>query len=240
MPSKNLSSYPVEIANSLYKRWCEKGVPRDNLPDCSILESIVDCAYQSSLLREEGEETRCRLLVARRVELDEQRERFPNCIDYLGFDHPIELSPQNIRKLAHAAGFYRSMLLVDPSLPVEQSLWGIAVTGTDWSIHSGTKYTGRRPLPPNVVIQVRGAGNLVLASGNDRLLECVGGIIMEDVFDPFQSSWLPSKFAAVRVGLLDDVRRGLDPAISTELCDTFVKRSAASFKSSATNRTAGC
>jgi hypothetical protein len=228
MSSRSLSSYPAEIASSLRKRWCEHGFTELVLPDCGMLEVILDCAYQASLLREEGDETQCRILIGSQSDLDGQLMVHHNSIDYVRFQSPVELTPHNIRKLARAAGFYRSLLLVDPAKLSEEAIWGIAVTGTDWVHHAGSGYTGRRPLPPNFVLQIRGPGNLVLSSGYERLLECSGGKILEDTFDPFRSSWLPAKFADVRVSIYEELKRDADPSIQTQLCDSFIKQAAQS------------
>jgi hypothetical protein len=228
MSIKPLSSYPSEIASSLRKRWCEHGILELVLPDCGVLESIVDCAYQASLLREEGEETQCRVLIASQADLDAHLVTHPSSIDYVRFQSPVDLSPHSFRKLARAAGFYRSLLIVDPVKSFEDAIWGIAVTGTDWVHHAGSGYTGRRPLPPNFVIQVRGPGNLVLSSGYERLLECSGGKILEDIFDPFRSTWLPAKFASVRTSIYEELKQSLDPSIQSRLCDSFIKQAAQS------------
>ena len=58
----SLSTYPVEIAAALRERWLQSKASPGSLPDESVLCELLDTMYQASLLREEGDPVKCRIL----------------------------------------------------------------------------------------------------------------------------------------------------------------------------------
>ena len=130
----------------------------------------MDDVYQASLLREEGELVRCRVVFGSPAEFRSQARPELDPLTILAFQKPMPSSPNQIRKLAGAAGFFRSLLAVDvDKQDGELTIWGIINTGTRWvnRVSGGRKKDA--PLPPNLVLQILSPGRLVISSGNVRI-----------------------------------------------------------------------
>jgi hypothetical protein len=153
------SSYPADMATALIKQWRQRDLPAESLPDSTSLTTLFDVSYQATLLREEDNPVRCRIIYASPDQLQTLRS-VQSRPHVLPFSQPAELTAHNLRKLSAAADFYRAILAVDSDAYGRVVIWGIVVTGTDWVNRvEGSNFDGV-PLPPNLVVQALGPGHL--------------------------------------------------------------------------------
>ena len=198
------------------------------LPVDRTLVSLVDVVYQASLLREEGAPVRSRVVFAEPAVFADSTNDGNHAIQTLRFTSPQAYSPHNIRKLAAAAGFYRAMLAVEICDQGHLQIWGMVVTGTQWVNDVRGSQSHGAPLPPNLVMQILGPGHLAALSGNQPLLESIGGQLLTDGFDPFHSQWLPLRFLSLRKSLLAELDQSGNDVADTKMGDSFVRNVAQS------------
>ena len=198
MPERDQSFYPAEMADALSRKWVENEHPADVLPPVEALIVLLDRMYQASLMREEGQTVKCRIIVASPDTFAEELSGRAGDLVVLRFTIPCALTPNDVRKLAAAAGYYRAVLAVDASQPLSPVIWGVVITGTNWVNRLGGDRFDETPLPPNLVIQILAPGHLIVASGYSRVFESSGGKLLAEGFDPFRSTWLPERFRVLR------------------------------------------
>lgn len=219
------SNYPSDLSATLQKRWMEAGHDPAALPESSALESLIDGAYQASLLREEGDPVQCRVLVASPDDPELKTVGKADGLFVIQFEERSEFSAHQVRKMAAAIGYYRS--LVGVHVDAEQdglaTIWGMIVTGTHWVNHTEVTVHDSASLPHRLVIHILGPGHLIFSSGLTRVVETIGGQILVEGFDPFCSKWLPGHFDPVRAVLLDKVQGSSRKNATVKLCDSFTR-----------------
>jgi hypothetical protein len=196
-----MTVYPPEFAERVVDAWNlqDHDPPR---PSLECLTQVLDVLYQASFLREEGQPVRCRVALADAGDW-KQGEGPPAGFHVMRFDEPRPFIPQEIRKIASAASYYRSILGVHDGGETGLWIWGIIQTGTRWVNRvEGGRFDGA-PLPPLFVAHILGAGRLMAACGYVRLLELYSGRVLETGIDPFKSNWMAGHFRPVRYWLLD-------------------------------------
>ena len=204
-------------------RWAADGHPPAALPSATALVVLLDMIYQASLLREEGESVKCRIIVAPPEAFAEALAEGAGEVNVLRFAEARALTAHELRKLAAAAGYYRAMLAVEVSTSGTPLIWGVVVTGTKWVNRFGGDRFDEAPLPPNLVLQILAPGHLIAASGYTRVLESAGGKLLWEGFDPFRSGWLPERFRPIRNLLLVELKESLPDFGSTRICESFIK-----------------
>lgn len=224
--SSHGSLYPAQIADELRGRWTTTGNSVDALPPQDVLTTFLDILYQASLLREEGQPVRCRVALAPPSAFEivppEGVDRPMVC----RFDTPATFSAHDIRKLACASGYYRSLLGVEIDASGALRIWGMVMTGTHWVDRvDGGRLVGN-PLPQELIVHVVGAGHLRMVCGYERVLETAAGLVLAEGFDPFHSKWLPLHFRSVRHAMIEDML--LSGGQTLDICDSFVKDAAQS------------
>lgn len=200
-------SYPTELAAFVRRQWsegselvdeyCEITGERDALPPDRELETILSTCYQASLLREEERPVRFRLMV-RGHECFPQEGGPPHGLHRLLFSETRDFTEHELRRLAPAFDFYRSLLgaRIDPERGLR--LWGAIATGPRWlqALHGGRQSFQR--LPASLVVRVTAPGRLAVCKGLVTLATLSGGKIVRPSLDIFDSRWLPGTFACVR------------------------------------------
>jgi hypothetical protein len=141
------------------------------------------------------------------------------------FEDRTEFTAHQVRKLAAALGYYRSLVgvHVDASPNGLATIWGMIVTGTRWVNHTESTVHEAASLPHRLVIHILGPGHLVFSSGLKRVVETIGGQILMEGFDPFRSKWLPKHFEPVRTALLGRINLGSLKNKQVKLCDSFAR-----------------
>ena len=188
--------YPPQFAQALMGVWRSLD-EASGLPGIDCLTTILDTLYQASFLHEEGEAVRCRVILADPGDW-KQGDGPPAGFHVLSFADQRPFTVQEIRKLAHAASYYRALLAIHYDPQRGAHIWGVVESGARWVNRvDGGRFLGA-PLPPHLVVHILGPGRLLTGCGYQRLLELDGGRIQETGFDPFKSKWLPGRFRPVR------------------------------------------
>lgn len=189
--------YPPAFAERVVEAWAKLDDNPQPAPAVKCVGKILDVLYQASFLYEEGEPVRCRVVLADPEDC-KQGDGPPTGFHILRFAEPREFTPEEIRKLAPAASYYRSILGIHYNADRGVSIWGIVETGTRWVNRiDGGRFDGA-PLPPHLLVHVISPGHLLTACGYRRLVELDGGRVQQTGFDPFKSEWLARHFRPVR------------------------------------------
>ena len=191
-------AYPSEVSARIVARWNELGPTRAALPPEPALSDIVESAYHASFLNEEQRSLRFRLLVAAPAAL-------PHCspcdlvLQVLEFDPSRQLSDGELRRLAPAADFERTLIGVHAEGEGRPFIWGLASSGVQWlrDIQSG-RTSNTEPLPDALLLYVMAPGHLLVSRGSTPLVELQGGRLRDSGHDVFQSIWMPALFAPIR------------------------------------------
>jgi hypothetical protein len=180
-------SYPAQLTDLVKKIW-----PKDRLAQLPLdhhLRQLFDIAYHASLLRDEDRQVTFRLLFGdpAAMQLDAGP---PDGLMPLVLDGRRPFEVQEIRRLAMAALFFRSMIGVCPTVGHDLQIWGVIVSGTRWlSSLAGGRYHG--PMEPDLLlIHSLGPGHLTVNLGRDRIATLSGGQIESQALDLFKSKWL--------------------------------------------------
>jgi DisA bacterial checkpoint controller nucleotide-binding len=219
------SNCPADLSITLQQRWIEAGHDPAALPESSALESLIDTAYQASLLREEDDPVQCRVLVASPDDPELKEVEKADGLFVIPFDDHCEFTAHQVRKMAAALGYYRSLVgvQVDPDQDGLATIWGMIVTGTHWVNHTEVTVHDAVSLPHRLVIHILGPGHLVFSSGLKRIVETIGGQILMEGFDPFRSKWLPKHFELVRAALIGKIEASSLKETTVKLCDSFAR-----------------
>lgn len=195
-------AYPPDVTTRLAERWLEGGASAIPLPASRALHEIVETAYHASLLYEEQRSLRFRILVAAPGAL-------PGCLptpqglQLLEFDPSRVLSDSELRRLAPAADFERTLIGVHAEGEGVPFIWGLAASGARWMRQIQRGRDVNLVLPDALVVHVLAPGHLLLARGATPLLEVQGGQLRERGHDVFRSQWLHAMMAPVRRDLTE-------------------------------------
>ena len=193
------TKYPAHLAGVIRDAWSEHDPPNQEtlcpLPPDPYLGALLDMAYQAGLLREENRPVTFRLFLCEPNDLPLSGP--PNGLLPLPLARDRDLSPQEIRRLAPAANFHRSLIGV--RWTGEQfRIWGILNSGARWVNRlDGGRFFGM-PLPDGLVIHVLGPGRMVIYRGSVRLASLIGGQMEGHGFDMFQAPWIAERFSRFR------------------------------------------
>lgn len=168
------------------------------LPARAALDEVLETAYHASFLHEEQRSLRFRLLVAAPSAL-------PSCppgnhvLQVLEFDPSRRLSDDELRRLAPAADFERTLIGVHAEGEGLPYIWGLASSGVRWlrDMQSG-RASQPGMLPDVLVVHVLSPGHLLIARGSTSIVELQGGRLREHGHDVFQSQWMSGLFAPIR------------------------------------------
>jgi len=180
-----MHAYPENLAALVRREWDKPpqaesliDLPRydtaDRLPRPAVLKLLVSICYQASLLREEDRTVRFRLILR-------DPERFTGvsmpsgALFVLPFAQPIPVVPNELRRLAGAAAFERSLIGTRVGARGCLEIWGIVHSGEHWLRALEGSRRSFQPLPPSLVISVGGPGQLTLGKGSVTLARLVGG-----------------------------------------------------------------
>jgi hypothetical protein len=221
-------AYPFELAAFVRSVW-----PADAAPLPARLEELLSVAYQATLLRDEERAVTLRIVVAP-AEVFPADGGPPNGVMRLLFVRPRRLDEHELRRLAPAVKYARSMIGVAPT-DGGFAIWGAVHTGPRWleRKQGGRSLAPTKPTTPHVV-RAFGPGLLAVARGDRTVAELRGGTIARPGLDVFASSWLPTRFAPMReeiASLHQEARVAakepwgeLDPDLARVLSYRMVKR----------------
>ncbi|AMY06860.1 hypothetical protein LuPra_00020 [Luteitalea pratensis] len=214
-------AYPPDVSTRLESRWREGGPSALRLPAARALHDILETAYHASLLREESRSLRFRLLVAAPSELQAAMPAGAQ-LQVLEFDPSRRLSDGELRRLAPAADFERTLIGIHAEGGGAPYIWGLASSGRRWirRLQSGREGDDAS-LPDALVVHVLSPGHVLMARGSTALVELQGGRFRESDHDVFRSVWMPRLFAPLRAEVVrqTDARPGgpMRPTVSDDV-----------------------
>jgi len=199
-------AYPHDLARYVRACWSERAaegalagasvVPAP-LPPPAVLDAFLSVAYQASLLRDEGRGVIFRLLLAGAEHFPED-EGPPTGLHRLDLTEPRPLTAHELRVLAPAVDYYRSLIAVRPGRDDALEIWGILHSGPRWlrSLQGGRR--AAPPLPPVLAVHATGPGRIEVSCGSTPIGKLDNGRVLGRSMDVFRSRWLPAWFASVR------------------------------------------
>ena len=173
-------------------------------PSIEQLKGVFRTLYASSLLKEEGRAVRARVVIAppRAFPLTEGP---PDGEHVLKFTVSHQLTPNEIKRLSPAAGFFHSVIAIWPEGDRGFRIWGLLNTGQRWmNLVAG----GRKPLGnelPFPLIHVRDPGWLLFYHNYQLLAEWRGTDFFDARLDVFQSHILTDRFEPLRRRMIEDI-----------------------------------
>ena len=192
-------TYPRQLAELLWSAWVRENRVHPAVDSEDTLSGFLSVAYQASLLREESRPVECRIALLGLDTCDGQslvRIGFR----LFRFSRSRSFAEQEIRRVAPATGFYRSMIAVQRRDNRDFEISGMIHTG-EWSRDLTVGIDGLNyPIPDWLIVHVRGPGNLVICRGSNRVATLLNGRIEGHGFDLFTSSWLGERYGRLGDG----------------------------------------
>lgn len=185
-------AYPSDLAALVLERWERaRRAGRTDLepPDVAALAALLSTCYQATLLREEGRPVTFRLAVSDPNAFEAEAGP-PSGLHRLLFSRRLSLDPHELRRLAPAAVFSRSLIGTTLTLPTGAEVWGLIHSGPHWlqSVRGGR---AREQAAPDVlIVAATGPGRLLVSIGATTLAELKGGTLTGVEMDLFQSRWV--------------------------------------------------
>jgi hypothetical protein len=131
MKSKNPTNstvYPPHLAEAIEQTWRHSLDGIAKLPPNAALLSFLEVLFQASFLREEGQLVRCRVIITEPGEW-KPNEGPPSGFQILEFAEHRPFTAHEVRKLALAASYHRSLLAISRIEEDNYKIWGIAHAG---------------------------------------------------------------------------------------------------------------
>jgi hypothetical protein len=187
--------YPRDLATFVAEQW-DAAAGWDLLPSAEVLEQILSTCYQTSLQYEEQRRLAFRLLACPPNILSAE-DTPPTGLHRLIFSPARAFDEHELRRLSPAADFHRSLIGAHWNRG-QMSIWGLVQSGPRWlqAAHGGRH--APVPMPPALVICVKGPGQITVCQGNTSLAMLNAGSIFRPELDVFDSAWLPALFAEAR------------------------------------------
>lgn len=180
-----MDAYPEQLAAVVRKHWnrpCKGSVfldlpvtsARTRLPRPALLRRLLSVCYQASLLQDEGRAVRFRLILCEPSAFT-GLEDVPHGLCPLPFSEPRGLTTNNLRRLAAAAPVEHALIAARIRPDGGLEIWGLVHSGEAWlRALEGTRCTFPL-LPPVLVMNATGAGNLTVSKGSLAVTRLVGG-----------------------------------------------------------------
>jgi hypothetical protein len=235
-------AYPKDFAVFVEDRLLNSPGTFEQLWCKENLTTLFSVAYQASLLREEERALVFRLALALPEAFTSRQASAlvsyaPFVPEYnphtIRFESLRDLDEGELRRLAPAAKFHRSLIGVCADAQGKLKIWGIVHTGPAWirALQGG----GGAPYFPSVfALSVSGPGRLVASKEGRSIAKLSGGQITCDTPDVFASHWLPEAFLEIRREVWDlHLQRranagfsgsGVDPDVIRAVGQQFIRR----------------
>ena len=192
-------AYPLDLAGLVLTRWHEASTAGqiDLLPPAiTPLAHVLSICYQATLLHEEGRLVTFRLALSEPTAF-EPAAGPPSGLHRLVFDRPLPLDQHELRRLAPAAVFSRSLIGATLRGATGAEIWGVIHSGPQWlqSVRGGR--ATEQSIPPVLTIAAIGPGRLLVSVGTVTLAELRNGTLSGRAMDVFESAWMHEKLAEI-------------------------------------------
>jgi hypothetical protein len=196
-------AYPPELAALVRERWAawalsEGGRPgvraaTAGLPAPSALERLLSVCYQASLLREEGRPVTFRMALAEPGAFAASAGP-PSGLHRLVLAQSRPFDEHELRRLAPAAVFQRSLIGVHVKADGKLWVWGLIHSGPRWlqAVRGGRRLD--QSIPPVLMVAVTGPGRVLVSKGTRTLAGLADGTLVNLATDVFEAPWLASFF----------------------------------------------
>jgi Probable sensor domain DACNV len=196
MPSESgIHAYPRDLARIVQLRWqaVQAQSQRRELPEPRLVEEVISICYQASLLQEEGRSVTFRV-------------GFGSPDDFAGpdplaglyrlvFARPRPLDEHELRRLAPAAAFSRSLIGATLGRFAGPEIWGVIHSGPEWL----TSATGGQPTTADfshvLIVAATGPGRLLVSAGATTLAVLSNGLVTGGGMDVFDAPWMREVFS---------------------------------------------
>lgn len=190
------NAYPSDLAALVLTRWHEAtAAGQINLPPpaASTLADVLSICYQATLLREEGRPVTFRLSLSA-PDAFAPTAGLPAGLHRLVFTRPLPLDQHELRRLAPAVVFSRS-LIGATAAGGEPRIWGLIHSGPQWlqSVRGGR--ATEQAIPPVLIVAATGPGRLLVTAGAVTLAELRNGTLSGRDVDVFQAPWLHERLS---------------------------------------------
>jgi hypothetical protein len=188
-------AYPSDLAALVVHRWDEAlAAGRTDVmpPDEAALTALLSTCYQATLLREEGRPVTFRLAVSDPETFDPAAGP-PSGLHRLLFTRRLSLDSHELRRLAPATVFSRSLIGTSLTPTAGAEVWGIVHSGPHWlqSVRGGR--AREQDIPHVLIVAATGPGRLLVSIGAITLAELKGGTLSAVEMDLFQSRWVQDR-----------------------------------------------
>jgi len=188
-------AYPSDLTARVLDRWRQaRSVGEINvaLPAAADLGTILSVCYHATLLREEGRPVTFRLALSEPGAFDAAAGP-PSGLHRLVFARPLPLDQHELRRLAPAAAFSRSLI---GATSAGRGIWGVIHSGPQWlqSVRGGR--ATEQTVPQIPIVAATGPGRLLVSVGAVVLAELRDGRLSGGEMDVFLSRWMQQRLAA--------------------------------------------
>ncbi len=194
------------------------------------IELLLSTAFAASLRQDELRRVSFRILFADIATIKPgpyDRSSFQPA----SFDKPRPFKADELRSLAPAVGFSRSMIVVWPDADGILQIQGIVYTGAQWlRVMQGGRGL-QKLIPDGFIVHVLAPGSMETRHGANILSQIKFGARVPAGIDVFESTWLLDKFAYIRAGLLEEFESTrepgalmVDPLLFGRLSQQMIKR----------------
>lgn len=212
--------YPLDTIEPLKTEWAKghrfgrKKETRPALPNDEHLADLLSICYHASLLKEEGrriefrvivyrpEEFRCDTISSAGLHIFSERAVL--------FERPREFSVAELRRLAPAAEFVRSLICVSLSKQGRWTTWGLIDTGSNWWDFIHHEASGGRPPPDRLTISSNSPGELVFSAAGDVFFSLRTGGLYFPSNDLLFSGLVSDYLSPAKEALYLDALKALD------------------------------
>jgi hypothetical protein len=197
-PATGQAAYPSDLAALVLSRWREATAAGQidlPAPALSTLADVLSICYQATMLREEGRPVTFRLSLSEPDSFP-PTEGPPAGLHRLVFTRPLPLDQHELRRLAPAVVFSRS-LIGAAAVAGELRIWGVIHSGPQWleSVRGGRET--EQAIPPVLIVAATGPGRLLVTAGAVTLAELRNGTLTGRAVDVFQAQWFDGRLSDV-------------------------------------------
>ena len=217
-------AYPSDLAQAVHRR-CPGALIGTGvhltLPEPSQLEEVLSVCYQASLLREEGRPVTLRVAFAG-PEVFPHAAGPPAGLHRLVFGDSRPFDQHELRRLAPAAVFSRTLIGAIIDRDGDPRIWGMIHSGAHWlqSVRGGRET--QQAIPPVLIIAVSGPGRMLVSAGTITLAELTNGTLISRGMDVFHAIWLEDFFATIGgIELAAPMKEGRPRAPSVTIAPGF-------------------